>query len=164
LSAIELFEFSLPLFDQLVCRSLTEEDLTDSPIFSEPLAWTKEQALASIKSGHFCFGVFRQDDLLAYFVLSELVDELELLMVTVREDLRGGGLAKAVINELFSRFDTRYESMFLEVRESNLSAIQMYKKIGFEEVGRRKNYYPALNADGQREAALVMNRNLKAKA
>ncbi|MOA65737.1 ribosomal-protein-alanine N-acetyltransferase [compost metagenome] len=42
---------------------------------------------------------------------------------------------------------------FLEVRESNQSAYRLYERYGFNEVGRRRGYYPAV--DG-REDALVM--------
>jgi ribosomal-protein-alanine N-acetyltransferase len=43
--------------------------------------------------------------------------------------------------------------IFLEVRESNSPAIQLYVKKGFDLISRRKNYYPA---DNGREDALIM--------
>ena len=43
--------------------------------------------------------------------------------------------------------------IFLEVRPSNEAALALYKKVGFEMIGRRKGYYPALNG---REDAVVM--------
>ena len=46
------------------------------------------------------------------------------------------------------------ESVLLEVRPSNLRALQVYQRYGFAEIGRRKAYYPAHN--GQREDAIVM--------
>ena len=42
---------------------------------------------------------------------------------------------------------------FLEVRASNQSAYRLYERFGFNEVGRRRDYYPAV---GGREDALVM--------
>ena len=47
--------------------------------------------------------------------------------------------------------------MFLEVRPSNPGALELYRQIGFVEIGRRKNYYAA--KDG-REDAIVMSRDL----
>jgi ribosomal-protein-alanine N-acetyltransferase len=42
---------------------------------------------------------------------------------------------------------------FLEVRSSNQSAYRLYERYGFNEIGRRRDYYPAV---GGREDALVM--------
>ena len=56
---------------------------------------------------------------------------------------RGGGVAEA----------------FLEVRPSNLAAIRLYQKLGFEQIGIRRGYYQA--PDG-REDAIVLKRELAA--
>ena len=56
---------------------------------------------------------------------------------------------------LNSLSDHKLESVFLEVRPSNKTAINLYGKNGFEIVGRRKNYYSTFNG---REDALVMKR------
>ena len=45
------------------------------------------------------------------------------------------------------------EVTFLEVRASNHTASRLYERFGFNEIGRRPNYYPAV---GGREDALVM--------
>ena len=53
----------------------------------------------------------------------------------------------------------RAERIFLEVRPSNLAAQHIYETIGFNEIGRRPNYYPARNG---REDAIVMAMELLA--
>ncbi len=50
------------------------------------------------------------------------------------------------------------DMMLLEVRPSNKVAVRLYHQLGFNEIGRRKDYYPA--AGGQREDALVLARML----
>jgi ribosomal-protein-alanine N-acetyltransferase len=45
-------------------------------------------------------------------------------------------------------------SSLLEVRPSNVRALQVYKRYGYAEIGRRKGYYPA--HEGRREDAIVM--------
>ena len=45
------------------------------------------------------------------------------------------------------------QTMFLEVRPSNLIAYKLYETLGFNEVGIRENYYPAFTG---REDALVL--------
>ncbi|HHT7854957.1 TPA: GNAT family N-acetyltransferase, partial [Pasteurella multocida] len=49
-------------------------------------------------------------------------------------------------------------TLWLEVRESNIAAQKLYEQLGFNEVDRRKNYYPTPH--GQRENAIVMARYL----
>ncbi|MEM1440679.1 MAG: GNAT family N-acetyltransferase, partial [Pseudomonadota bacterium] len=66
---------------------------------------------------------------------------------------RGSGLA--LLQHLISEArKARVKRMFLEVRPSNLAAINMYKGIGFATIGRRRDYYRA--ADNRREDALVL--------
>jgi ribosomal-protein-alanine N-acetyltransferase len=47
--------------------------------------------------------------------------------------------------------------MVLEVRASNLPAINLYRKAGFADIGLRREYYPAENG---REDAILMGRGL----
>ena len=55
--------------------------------------------------------------------------------------------------------DNSVESIQLEVRESNLRAINLYKSVGFTEDGIRKNYYPLLNTS-KRENAILMSKSV----
>ena len=50
------------------------------------------------------------------------------------------------------------QSIFLEVRVSNEPAIRLYEKLGYEQVGLRKDYYPLTS--GGREDAIVMKKRL----
>ena len=50
-------------------------------------------------------------------------------------------------------------ALWLEVRPSNVAALGLYQRLGFAEVGRRCNYYPA--PGGQREDALVLRLGLR---
>ncbi len=70
-----------------------------------------------------------------------VLDEAHIANIAVRKDLRnlkiGSKLLKALINEA----STKVQSITLEVNEKNLPAICLYKKYGFETLGKRKNYY-----------------------
>ncbi|MBV8895706.1 MAG: ribosomal protein S18-alanine N-acetyltransferase [Acidobacteriaceae bacterium] len=74
--------------------------------------------------------------------------EREILNVAVAGAFRRRGVATALI----SREMQRPGECFLEVRESNLAAQRLYRKLGFVEVGRRANYYSS-----PPETAIVMN-------
>jgi ribosomal-protein-alanine N-acetyltransferase len=54
--------------------------------------------------------------------------------------------------------------IILEVRPSNIAAVTLYQKLGYEQIGIRKNYYPADPQLGIREDALVMAKSIKLEA
>jgi ribosomal-protein-alanine N-acetyltransferase len=78
---------------------------------------------------------------------SDTPPEREVLNIAVRPAFRRQGLGALLLeNEL-----KRQANIFLEVRESNVAAIQLYKKAGFIQISRRRDYY-----DSPRESAIVM--------
>jgi len=71
-----------------------------------------------------------------------LVDEVHIATLTTHPDFRRQGIAqKLLTHTLRYTFDEGAVSSFLEVRESNLAAQEMYRKFGYENTGRRKRYY-----------------------
>lgn len=71
--------------------------------------------------------------------------EREVLNIAVAPRHRRKGVASRLIRSIDA------SEVFLEVRESNEGAILLYRKLGFEEIGRRPGYY-----DNPMEAAIVM--------
>lgn len=87
-------------------------------------------------------------------ILSFTLDESHLLNICVAPEFQGGGLGRRLLDFAIARaIDRGASGMFLEVRESNTAAIQLYESTGFREIGRRRGYYPAHRG---REDALVM--------
>ena len=90
----------------------------------------------------------------------QAADEAEILTIAVSSKHArlsiGWRLMQAAIREARSRGG---ETMFLEVDETNLPAIGLYRKLGFEKAGERKAYYA--DANGQKSTALVMRRDLR---
>ena len=96
----------------------------------------------------------QQKKILAYSVSQYVVDECHLLNLCVRQSDRGNGLGEKMVQYLMNQArQNNMGSIFLEVRVSNSAAINLYDKLGFNEVGLRDDYYPA--SDG-REDALVL--------
>jgi ribosomal-protein-alanine N-acetyltransferase len=81
-----------------------------------------------------------------------VVDEAELLTIGVAPDSRGEGRGAHLLNEFLDQCQTRgAETCFLEVAANNATAVSLYQRIGFQEVGRRPKYYaqpkgPAVDA------------------
>jgi ribosomal-protein-alanine N-acetyltransferase len=95
------------------------------------------------------------------FVLARLAaGEGEILTVVVARAHRRHGLGwqlmDAVLRELHAE---RAEALFLEVDETNLPALHLYRRLGFREVGKRPGYYQT--GRGERSGALVMRRDLR---
>ena len=89
-----------------------------------------------------------------YFLMSIAAGEAHVLNVCVAPELQGQGHGRRLLQALVHIARGRgVERIFLEVRPSNLGAIRLYHREGFNEIGRRPRYYPA--RDG-REDALVM--------
>lgn len=94
------------------------------------------------------------------FVLARLAaGEGEILTIVVARAHRRQGLGwrlmDAVLRELHAQ---RAEALFLEVDETNMAALHLYKRLGFSEVGKRPGYYQSGNG---RSGALVMRRDLR---
>ena len=71
------------------------------------------------------------------------VDEAEVLTLAVAQGARRQGIATALLDEACA--ETRLRGgrrMFLEVATGNAPARELYRRIGFVEVGRRRRYYP----------------------
>src|SRR5215207_4678053 len=70
------------------------------------------------------------------------VDELHIATIATQPDFRRQGIARKLLSHtLLHALKEGARSSFLEVRESNLAAQEMYRKFGFEEAERRKRYY-----------------------
>ena len=78
---------------------------------------------------------------------TETPPEREILNLAVAVDFRRLGIASRLLNREIQRGAT----LFLEVRESNVAAVHLYKNAGFTDISRRRNYY-----DNPVESAIVM--------
>ena len=86
-------------------------------------------------------------------------DEAELLTIAVDPKWRGKRVGRALMDAAFADLMmSPVRTMFLEVDETNLPAISLYRRLGFTEIGRREGYYP--HADGSKATALVMRADL----
>jgi len=139
-------------------RSMDEEDLTwvnatEKLAYSFP--WSKNGFIKSLDEG-LCY-IFSNinHDPLGYACFTSVLDELHLLNFCIAPKNHRQGLGEKFLMQLMAKFKgTKFAVILLEVRESNLYAIHLYKKLGFIIDGKRPNYYPAaLN----REDAILMS-------
>lgn len=95
----------------------------------------------------------------AGFVLSRhVLDEEELLLIAVTPKFRRRGVGEALIKLLFEAARTRgITRIYLEMRRGN-PALHLYRKLGFEPIGERPNYYRMAN--GERIDAITFGRSI----
>ncbi len=136
--------------------------------------WTKGNFSDSLNAGHWAYCIRPQIDqvikgsyldpeiLWAYCILFPAVDELHLLNITVSPKLRKLGLGKRIMTAIEGvSAQQGIPRIILEVRPSNLAALGLYKSLGYEQIGIRKNYYPHNPQTGSREDAIVMAKSIK---
>ena len=109
--------------------------------FSEP--WSENSVASELKNKLALWLVAEEDGRLAGYIGSQTCgDESDVMNVAVHPDFRRRGIAEALINDLVEQLNAiGSHCLTLEVRASNVPAISLYEKLGFTEVGRRKNYY-----------------------
>ncbi len=109
--------------------------------FSDP--WSENSVASELKNPLAFWLVAQEDDQLAGYIGSQTVcNETDMMNVAVHPDFRRRGIAEALVNALLAELKAMESTcLTLEVRASNLPAISLYEKLGFEEIGRRKNYY-----------------------
>ena len=71
-----------------------------------------------------------------------VLDEVDIMNIAVKEDYRRQGIATLLLSHIFNICKERHiKTIHLEVNEKNYSAISLYQKFGFKQVGLRKKYY-----------------------
>jgi ribosomal-protein-alanine N-acetyltransferase len=138
-------------------RNMTVQDI-DSIFEIEkqayPFPWSKSLFEQAVQSTKYCVVLVLDNKIVGYGIISFVVGEAELLNLCIAPALQGKGLANKLLTHLLEHAANRdNHEMFLEVRVSNAAAIHLYDKIGFNEIGRRKNYYPTV---GGKEDAILM--------
>ncbi len=115
--------------------------LIEKECFSLP--WSEEALKASLIQNYSYFVVAEVDnDIVGYGSVYVVVGEAEIINIAVKESYRGNGVGKVIVMSLIKEAKHRgAKKFFLEVRESNVTAIHLYEKCGFEKNGIRKNFY-----------------------
>lgn len=116
--------------------------------------WTPNIFRDCLRVGYYCCVIEGEQGLMGHAIMSYAVGECHILNLCVHPLHQGMGFGRKLILHLLDiarRNGARIA--FLEVRLSNATAYNLYQRLGFVEVGIRKNYYPAQNG---REDAMIL--------
>lgn len=139
------------------CVPMTAADLdavaeAERHIYAFP--WTRGNFADSLAAGHGAWLAQEDGRMTGYAVMMQALDEAHLLNISVLPEAQGTGRGSALLGHLIDLARMRAATrMLLEVRPGNVSGRNFYKRHGFVEIGRRRDYYPAHES---REDAIVM--------
>ena len=128
------------------------EDSFD-PVYGE--AWTGPQCAGLLPLPGVWLSVARLGREVVGFSLGRVIaGEAELLLLAVARRVQGGGVGERLVRRFMDDARVRGAArLHLEVRDGN-HAVELYRRLGFREVGRRRNYYSG--RDGQLYDALTL--------
>jgi ribosomal-protein-alanine N-acetyltransferase len=148
--------------NRVTLSPMTQDNL-DAVIAIEQTAyshpWTRGNFRDSLNPLFEAQCLWLDDELLGYFLAMHGVEEMHLLNITVAPAHQGQGWGHMMLDalSLMSRH-AGAQWLWLEVRQSNQRALQVYVRYGFKQISIRKDYYPA--GRQQREHAVVMSLKL----
>jgi len=119
-----------------------------------PFPWTLGNFRDALSAGNSCWVVESRGAPMGYGIMMIGAGEAHLLNLVISRHWQRKGLGSRLLRHLLQvARDYQAEAVYLEVRASNRAANQLYQRTGFQEIGMRRNYYPA---ESGREDALVM--------
>jgi ribosomal-protein-alanine N-acetyltransferase len=106
--------------------------------FSDP--WLKE--FFTLGLNHDIYVVEQDDEIAGFVCAMQVLDECTINNIAVKDCFRRQGIAEYMLKSLFDVMDKReVRFYYLEVRASNQAAYALYQKLGFGQIGIRKEYY-----------------------
>ena len=115
--------------------------------FGDP--WSRQMFVELLDLDYaICFVAIENNEVAGYLIAYDVVFEMEIMNIAVKKSKRNMKIASKLFDAVFEYAKSaNIEKFTLEVRPSNMSAIALYKKLGFKIVGVRKNYYVNPNED-----------------
>lgn len=154
---------SAVVFEPLpVLRPMRQQDLpavleVERAAYDHP--WSENIFQDCLRVGYYCVVCDFDGRIVGHGIMSLGVGECHLLNICIHPDYQRRRLGNQLVNYLLDLARWKKIRMaFLEVRVSNQAAYKLYTKLGFDEIGVRKNYYPSPRG---REDALILALDLK---
>ena len=142
-------------------RLMTEYDLPqvlEIEQRSYEFPWTEGIFHDCLRFGYSSWVIEIDRKIIGYGVMSLAVQECHILNLCVDPEYQGNGIGRRLLDQLFTIARARKaDTAFLEVRPTNTQALSLYFSEGFNEIGTRRNYYPAYIG---REDAIILAKSL----
>ena len=146
---------------QIRYRRMRAADLADVASLEKSLyefPWSLGNFRDSLNAGYDCWAVTHGETVVGYAVLMIALDEAHLLNIAIAREWQNQGIGLGFLRHMIEvARGASCQIVYLEVRPSNLAARHLYRKIGFQQIAIRPEYYPAA---GGREDALFLGLTL----
>ena len=138
---------------EMNARHVTRIAALERECFSDP--WSEKSVASELENQLALWLVAVEGEIVVGYVGSQTVmDETDMMNVAVHPDSRRRGIAEMLVTALVEALkQLGSRCLTLEVRASNEPAKSLYEKLGFSQVGLRKNYYR-----NPREDALILRK------
>lgn len=116
--------------------------------------WSRKIFEDCLTKPYFAYSLDHDNQPLGYYIAMTVLDEVTLMDIVVSSAHQGNGFGKSLLQHLLDHCNqNNIQQIWLEVRESNAAAINLYDNAGFILVEQRLNYYPSAKG---KEDALIM--------
>jgi ribosomal-protein-alanine N-acetyltransferase len=120
--------------------------------------WSLGNFRDSVTAGYDCWVVAHGEAVIGYAILMIALDEAHLLNFAVASEWQNQGVGRAFLGHMVEvAKQAQAQIVYLEVRPSNVAARHLYRKMGFQQIAIRPEYYPATHG---REDALFLGLTL----
>lgn len=117
-----------------------------------PSPWKYETFLSSFEVGHKGLICKHDSEIIGFIIFSPINPEAHILSISVTKKIQSKGVGSLLLQSMLDQCAAmNYKKIFLEVRTSNLQAINFYQKFGFSKDAIRDNYY----TDNSEDALLM---------
>lgn len=130
---IEIFDMTLEDYENI--KDILSSDFDDF--------WTSNILKSELTGENKKYIVAKREDVIVGFAgIMFCLPDIEIMNIVTKKMERGNGIGTFLLDKLIEiSKNNNAENVILEVNENNSIAINLYKKSGFEEIGRRKKYY-----------------------
>ncbi|GLX79689.1 ribosomal-protein-alanine acetyltransferase [Thalassotalea insulae] len=148
---------------QLEFIAITQADISqlmpiENACHSHP--WSEKVFASCLGERYFGYYLKAEKAIVGFYVGEYILGEATLMDICVSPDYQGNGYGKYLLEHYQRQAKTLgAETLLLEVRAKNISALMMYINDGYSEIGRRTGYYPS---EIGYEDAIVMKKILTA--
>ena len=146
---------------QIHYRRMRATDLAEVAFLEKSLyafPWSLGNFRDSVNAGYDCWTVTHGESVIGYAILMIALDEAHLLNIAIAREWQNQGIGIGFLGHMIQvARGAACQIVYLEVRPSNLAARHLYRKLGFQQIAIRPEYYPAVSG---REDALFLGLTL----
>ena len=119
---------------------------------TNPSPWSEENFISSYEVGHKSLVCRVNNIIIGFIIFSPINPDAHILSISVKKEMQSKGIGTLLLNSMLDQCKVmNYKKIFLEVRASNIKAINFYEKLGFSKDAIRNNYY----TDNSEDALLM---------